>query len=291
MENKVDILDKAICTIVSKTRVYQVLALYESIVINNISAKIFIFCVDEESCNLLKKIYIPKAIIIDFSHPNDTALIQIKKERKLNEYCWTLKPIAIIYIFDNYPNINNVIYADGDIYFFADPLKLIIRIKKWSVILTTHKINKKANGGFVCFKRDRTGLDALNWWKEQCIKWCYAYNDNDNFGDQGHLDKLKRLYKNIYYLEHLGVNVAPWNQDLYDIKKQDGIIYVNNCRLIFFHFSGLRMINEYDYLTCWKYDTNWFLYDHYIDILRKKIGEIENLINYWQTFHIDIQSY
>ena len=277
MENGVDILDKAICTIVSKTRVHQVLTLYESIVANDISANIFIFCVDEESYYLLIKIEIPKAIIIDFSNPNDSALIQIKNERKLNEYCWTLKPIAILYIFDNYPNINEVIYADGDIYFFSDPIKLINRIKKWSVILTTHKINKKANGGFVCFKRDRTGLDALNWWKEQCIKWCYAYDDNGNFGDQGHLDKLKRLYKNIYYLEYLGVNVAPWNQDLYDIKNQDGTIYVNDCKLIFFHFSGLRMIDKHDYSTCWKYDTNGFIYDHYIDVLRKKIEEIESI--------------
>ena len=112
---------------------------YESIVANNISSNIFIFCVDEESYYLLKKIGIPKAIIIDFSNPDNTLLTQIKNERKLNEYCWTLKPIAILYIFENYPYINNVIYADGDIYFFADPLKLIIRIKKWSVILTTHK--------------------------------------------------------------------------------------------------------------------------------------------------------
>ena len=85
MENGVDILDKAICTIVSKTRVHQVLALYESIVANNISAKIFIFCVDEESYYLLIKIEIPKAIIIDFSNPNDSALIQIKNKKKLNE--------------------------------------------------------------------------------------------------------------------------------------------------------------------------------------------------------------
>lgn len=286
MGDKVGILDKAICIIVSKTRVHQVLALYESIAVNNISANVFIFCVDEESYHLLKKIGINKAIIIDFSNPNDSALIQIKNERKLNEYCWTLKPFAILYIFDNYPGINNVIYVDGDIYFFADIIKLINRIKKWSVILTTHKINKKVNGGFVCFKRDRTGLDALNWWREQCIKWCYAYNDNGNFGDQGYLDKLKSIYKNIYFLEYLGVNVAPWNQDLYDIRNQDGAIYVNNCRLIFFHFSGLRMINKHDYSTCWKYNTDGFIYGYYIDILRKKIEEIERiepgfyLINY-----------
>ncbi|MDD2482365.1 MAG: hypothetical protein PHF82_09595 [Lutispora sp.] len=278
MEIRIDVMDTAICTIISKTRVHHVLALYESIINNNVPSQLFIFCVDQESFSLLKKMNLSKAITIDFSVPEDSVLIDIKKDRKLNEYCWTLKPIALLYIFDNYLNIDKVIYADGDVYFFSDPIKLIKRIKKWSVILTTHKVSKKTNGGFICFRKDINGLSALKWWKEQCIKWCYSYEDNGNFGDQGHLNKLRRLFKNIYYLEHCGVNVASWNQHLYDIKVYNDTVYINDSRLIFYHFSGLRMVNKQDYAMCWKFEPEGFIYDHYIDILRKKIDEIERAI-------------
>ena len=205
-------MDVALCTITSKIRVYQFLALYESIIKNNIRGLLFVFCVDRESYDLLNKMGISKAFIIDFSKLEDKTLIDIKKERQLYEYCWTLKPVVLEYIFGKYPEIKKIIYVDSDIYFFSDPLSIINRIKKWSVIVTSHKSSKKVNGGFVCFKRDKIGLDALKWWKKQCFDWCYAYYDNGNFGDQGHLDRLRKHFRNIYYLEHPGINLASWNE-------------------------------------------------------------------------------
>lgn len=277
MEIRNEIMDVALCTVISKIRIYQYLALYESIVKNNIAAKLFVFCVDKESFDLLNKMGISKAVIIDFTKLEDKTLIDIKKERQLYEYCWTIKPVVIEYIFDNYPEIKKTIYIDSDAYFFSEPLSIINRIKKWSVIVTTHRSSKKVNGGFVCFKRDKIGLDALKWWKEQCIDWCYARYENGKFGDQGHLDKLKKYYKNIYYLEHPGFNLASWNEFLYEIKVYENRVYVNNTRLVFYHFSGLRMINKKDYITLWKYEPKGYVYDYYINVLRKKIEEIEEI--------------
>lgn len=277
MEIRNEIMDVALCTVISKIRIYQYLALYESIVKNNIAAKLFVFCVDKESFDLLNKMGISKAVIIDFTKLEDKTLIDIKKERQLYEYCWTIKPVVIEYIFDNYPEIKKTIYIDSDAYFFSEPLSIINRIKKWSVIVTTHRSSKKVNGGFVCFKRDKIGLDALKWWKEQCIDWCYARYENGKFGDQGHLDKLKKYYKNIYYLEHPGFNLASWNEFLYEIKVYENRVYVNNTRLVFYHFSGLRMINKKDYITLWKFEPKGYVYDYYINVLRKKIEEIEEI--------------
>lgn len=277
METGTDIMDVALCTIISKTRVYQFLALYESIISNRLAGQLFVFCVDRESYDLLNKMSISKAVIIDFSELEDKTLTKIKKERELYEYCWTIKPVVVEYIFDKYPGINKIIYMDSDIYYFSDPISIINRIKKWSVIVTTHKSSKKVNGGFVCFKRDKIGLDALKWWKEQCIDWCYAYYDNGKFGDQGHLDKLKKHYKNIYYLEHPGINLASWNDFLFEIKIYDNRVHVNNTRLVFYHFSGLRMINKKDYIMLWKFDPKSYVYEHYINVLRKKIQEIEKI--------------
>ncbi|WP_175548356.1 putative nucleotide-diphospho-sugar transferase [Lutispora thermophila] len=277
MKIRTEIMDIALCTIISKLRIHQFLALYESIIKNRMAAHLFVFCVDRESYDLLKKMGISKAVIIDFSKLEDKTLINLRKERKIYEYCWTIKPVVIEYIFKKHSKIKKILYVDSDIYFFSDPLSIINRIKKWSVIVTTHRSSKNINGGFVCFKRDKIGLEALKWWKRQCFNWCYDYFDNGNFGDQGHLDRLKKHYRNIYYLEHPGFNVASWNEHLYQIKTYDDRVYVDNVRMVFYHFSGLRMINKTDYIMLWQFEPKGYVYGHYINVLRKKIEEIENV--------------
>lgn len=271
-------MDVALCTVITKLRIHQFLALYESIIKNKIAAYLFVFCVDKESYYLLNKMGISKKVfIMDFSKLENKTLINIRKCRKIYEYCWTIKPVVIEYIFKKYPIIKKVLYVDSDIYFFSEPLSIINRIKNWSVIVTTHKSSKNINGGFVGFKRDKIGLKALQWWKKKCFEWCYDYFDNGNFGDQGHLDKLRKHFRNIYYLEHPGFNVASWNEHLYQIKVYDKKVFVNNIRLVFYHFSGLRMVNKKDYIMLWQFEPKGYVYEHYINVLRKKIEEIEKI--------------
>lgn len=47
----------------------------------------------------------------------------VKQERMINEYCWTLKSFLIEYILKN-NDIEQVLYCDGDIYFFSNPASI-----------------------------------------------------------------------------------------------------------------------------------------------------------------------
>ena len=70
------------------------------------------------------------------------------------------------------------------------------------------------------------------------------------FGDQGHLDSMKKTFDGIKYLEMPGVNIAPWNCFNYDFSCKDGKLYAGRHRLIFFHFSryNLRKIGSSTYV-------------------------------------------
>lgn len=271
-------MNTAICAIISKMRLHQALAMHESIMNYNSSYWFYFFCVDDEAYELLSRMALNRTTVINYSNINDERLIEAKKERKLSQYCWTLKPYAILHIFNEFDNIQRVVYVDTDIYFYRDPETIFENAPEWSVLYTTHKVNDLVNGGFVCFMRDHTGLSALEWWKEQCIKWCSDYYDeHGNLGDQGYLNSFKQMYSKIHCSELPGVNVAPWNQHLLKFEYRDGKIYVDGTGLIFFHFSCLRMFNKWDYWIGFNVTPINYIYEPYIDVLRKKIDVIETL--------------
>jgi hypothetical protein len=108
-------------------------------------------------------------------------------------------------------------------------------------MVTTHRISRKVNSGFIAFKRSKATGRVISWWKKKCMEWCYMRFEDGKFGDQGYLDSMRELFSGIRYLEMPGVNIAPWNFFKYDFSTKDGKVYVGRCRLIFFHFSGFRM--------------------------------------------------
>jgi hypothetical protein len=81
----------------------------------------------------------------------------------------------------------------------------------------------------------------LEWWKKRCTTWCYNRKEGRNFGDQGHLDDMRKVFYGVSYINNPGANVAPWNCHNYDFSVKNGKLYVGKCRLAFFHFSGFRI--------------------------------------------------
>ena len=57
----------------------------------------------------------------------DDLLRKVKKEREINEYCWTLKAPLIEYLLTTH-KLHSMVYCDSDLYFFSDPTPLF---KEW----------------------------------------------------------------------------------------------------------------------------------------------------------------
>jgi hypothetical protein len=181
-------------------------------------------------------------------------LVEIKKERSIAEYCWTLTSYSIQYAIKNY-NLESCTYIDADMFFYSDPNVLIEEAGNNSVIITEHRYTPeydqtKTSGKycvqFMFFKNDKNGLEVLEWWRQRCKEWCYARFENGKFGDQKYLDDWTTRFKGVYVPRHIGCGIAPWNLQQYDFNKKKEKIYVCDLitkeekELIFFHYHSLK---------------------------------------------------
>jgi hypothetical protein len=242
------------CVILSKYRFYQGIALYQSLEKNYLNFKMFILCVDDETFKLGTQLNLDNAILIKTEDLREERLKVVKESRRLNEYCWTLKPFFIDYVLDKYDFLDNVVYLDADLYFFNDPSPIFLNNKNYCVLLSEHdyeeknnaveEICGKYNSGFMIFKNCKTSIDVLKWWQEKCIDWCYDGVDNGRFGDQKYLEFMPQLFEGIYSISTPGVNIAPWNEDKYIFSNRKDKVYINGKKLICYHYCGLRLINK-----------------------------------------------
>ena len=227
--------------------------------------KLYIFCFDEKSYEVLEAMKLEKAILIKSSVFDNDILLRLKEERSKAEYCWTCTPQTIEYVLDHY-NEESVTYIDADIYFFSSPQPLFDEIKKAeaNVVITEHRFADSIHGrrmlrrsGKYCvefnyFDQSENSRECLSWWKEKCIEWCYHIYEPERMGDQKYLEKFPMLFKGVHELQHVGGGVAPWNLEQYSLIRNDKIAGIKlgnkssheEFDLIFYHFQNIRYLSS-----------------------------------------------
>lgn len=199
---------------------FKVLAFYESLRKHSEKFNLFICCMDQLTFTFLKNKNIKNIILIPVKSFENPTLKKIKKERKINEYCWTLKPYLCSYILLNYGEVDHIIYCDADKFFFSDPTALLDEWGLYSIFLCrqrgTPELEHKFGmyqAGLIGFKREKNSLDILSWWKMKCLENCSKTYDAyyNSWGDQKYLDGIPLLFGNIKIIDNIGINVAPWN--------------------------------------------------------------------------------
>lgn len=250
-------MESVYCSLMTKSRLYQFLALIVSL--NKVRAgnfRFFVLCVDEESYHLLKKLDWKNVTVFrDKEFAED--ILALKKERKIHEYCWTLKALFLEMVLERYPYVKRVTFMDSDLYFWDDPEIIFNEQPDCSVLLSREekyrpewkpnfikritKLTGEYNSGFISFKRDEMGIACLRWWKEQTLEACRIDPLKGIFGDQKYLNEMPRVFSNICDISTRGVNIGPWDYRKYTFFEKDEHVYIDQIPLIFFHFSGVRI--------------------------------------------------
>ena len=307
MEPKVKLNDKfesenIYCTILTKARVYQGIAMLMSLnqVIRN-PFTVFVYCVDDETYSLFEKLSWDYLVLI---HENKfpEEIRAIKEKRKIHEYCWTLKPVLCEYVMIHYPSVKRVTYLDSDLYFWEDPDRIFQNQPKCSVLLSIEekyrpkwkksrllrriKITGLYNSGFISFKQDEIGLQSVKWWKKQCLNNCSIDLKKGLFGDQKYLDELPKWFPKVCPIATPGVNIGPWNYLKYRFTKADQSIHVNDQLLIFYHFSSLRVIDKdhIKFIYRVKKDTLPFIFGIYKKALSDAVELAEKIDPHFNGF-------
>lgn len=234
----------------------QGLALYSSLLETVDDFCLWILCVDIEAYAFLDSLSLSNVKLLSLEQLETPELTNVKSMRSRSEYCWTITPWSIYWVFEADSSIPRVTYLDADTFFFKSPLPLLEELEESgrSFLLTAHAYSpfydQTVTSGRYCVQFVpvvRVGGDQiLMWWKERCTEWCYARYENDLFGDQKYFESIPLLFPNdVLDLGSDSRFLAPWNANYYRF---------SDC--VLFHFQGFRIISSSFCILCSIYALN-----------------------------------
>lgn len=278
-------------TIVSDEFLYRCIVLYKSLIKTCRDFEIYVLCMEKDSYDILRSLKLNRMHCLELDAFENADLLAIKKDRNIKEYIWTIKPNFLYYIMTNYPGSRYYAHIDTDVCFFGDPCGIFNENPDASLFITKENNSHQYayfdefcgvyNSGFVGCKADDTGRAAIKWLGEKAIEWCYDRYDFEGkrFGEQRYLEEWPSMYSNVHVVENPGVNAAPWSIDRYQVRLFKGITYLDKHKLIFFHFSTLKIFNSVEFEMSWYFDIKPSvirnIYEPYLKHLSKTMRELE----------------
>ncbi len=249
------------CTLFDAGYLPRGLALYRSLVDTRVDFHLRVFCMDDATFDLLSQMDLPRLTPITLADLErfDQELLEVKPTRTPVEYFWTATPVVCLYCLELEPELREITYLDADVMFFADPRPVLDELGSESVLIVPHRyvpayVNDVATSGiynvqFMTFRRTEDGLEALRWWRERCIEWCYARVEDGKMGDQKYLDDWPERFRGVHVLEHPGGGLAPWNASRYRLERSGDSVLVDGRPLVFYHYHSLTLYSGLETLA------------------------------------------
>ena len=245
---------KYFCTLFDSNYLLKGVAMLESLREQCPEAHVFVLCMDEQTKVLLLQLELCHVSCISLADFEDEALLAVKGQRSIAEYCWTLSPCLPWYVLQHNPQIDFITYVDADLLFYAPVQALFDEIGDASIAIIEHRFTQRlkhleVNGRFcvewVSIRRDEQGMACLARWRDQCIEWCYYRLEDKRMGDQKYLDEWPERYPSLVILQHPGAGIAPWNYSKYRFDEDTaGNIRVDGSPLVFYHFHQFQLLNN-----------------------------------------------
>ncbi len=279
------------CTLFDRNYLFKGVALYNSLCETGAEFILHILCLDELTENVLGALKLGQVSLISCRDFEDPALTVAKSTRSLVEFYWTCTPSLPLYVLEHNPKISLVTYLDADLLFFSDPTPIFEEFGDNSILIIEHRFPKhlkqfEVNGiynvQFISVRRDKNGLECLQWWRERCLEWCYYRLENGKMGDQKYLDDWPTRFERVHVLKHVGAGVAPWNVSQYRVRERHGRVWIENSPLIFYHFHQFNMFQGGGYfLASDMYGSREQLpsaiYERYIDAIRRAMADVQRV--------------
>lgn len=241
------------CTLFDQRYLPRGLVLYRSLERVCPEFRLRVLCMDERTERVLERLGLPQLETIPLRELEaaDPQLLEVKPSRSVAEYCWTLTPALCLHALEREPELDAITYLDADLMFFDDPAPLLDEFASGSVLLVPHRFTPELrrlertsgiyNVQFMSFRRDDQGLEALRWWRDRCLEWCYAEFDDGKLGDQKYLDDWPERFAGVRVLQHPGGGLAPWNAANYVLERRNGSTTVDGRPLVFYHYQSLEL--------------------------------------------------
>jgi hypothetical protein len=209
---------------------------------------------DELTRVLLEKCEIPQVVLVPLHsiESGDDALLAARSNRTAVEYLWTSTPTIILRLLQRNAAIDMITYVDADMFFYGPTDAIFEELGDGSVMIHEHRFPRvlahletfgRFNVGLLVFRRDRRGVEVLQWWRERCLEWCKATLEDNKYGDQKYLDMWPTQFEGVVVTKNEGVGTAPWNHVQYMFSRRGEDVYTNNTRLLINHFHAFHILN------------------------------------------------
>jgi len=246
------------CTFFDRHYIIRGLALYRSLVQHADPFVLWVLCFDDPSYDTLSTLNLPnlRPISLHEFEAGDTALLEAKKNRSQVEYYFTCTPSLLLYLFARFPQVDLLTYLDADLFFFSSPEPIYQELGEDSILIVGHRFPERLrhlekfgiyNVGLLAFRNDLYGRECLRWWRKRCLEWCYDRVEEGRFADQKYLDEWPSRFRSVVVLQHKGAGLAPWNLADRRMRVSNEQLTVDNGRLVFFHFHGLKELKRWLY--------------------------------------------
>ncbi len=285
------------CTLFDSNYIHKGLALYESLSAVSDNFHLYVVAFDDECYKILKELDLQNLTALYQAVIENDELLNVKPTRNRAEYCWTAGPTMIYYFIINY-NLDHCAYVDSDLMFFSSFLPIYEEIGESSIAITEHFTEKidDLTGRFcvqyLYFRNDKDGLEALTWWRDQCINWCFARFEDGKYGDQKYLDYFPEKFNKVKILENRGVGVAPWNDFQYDFSNYGAIKFHQKfIPIVFYHFHGTKfeIRNNSLILKTITYDNKFYLNKNIFTPYLNLIKDVYNKYLFKDIRYINIE--
>ena len=245
------------CTISTKSHLFKVKALRDSLFLVNPSFLFHVLVVDrgetipQDASDSIS--YYPLHVLIS---PLSQSITE-KYQHNLDKLRWSLKPIFMTYLLENGQS-DQLIYLDNDIAFFNDFSFLFELLQSKPILLTPHHYPRYSNkmqnwleanfkvglynAGFIGVNKN--AIPTLEWWANCCLYRCEKSAWRGLFDDQKYLDLFPIIEPNSLVLQHQGCNVAEWNREvsIRTVDQNTAEVRINNqWPIVFIHFNHTTM--------------------------------------------------
>ena len=236
------------CTLFDSNYISKGIALYLSIAKHTDDFMLYVMAMDKKCEEMLAEMHFAHMKVECIEDNMYEKLIEAKNNRSRAEFCWTCGSVVTHIFFEKY-QLPEITYLDSDLMFFNSPAIIYNELleKNASIGLSPHFIHNTTFGiycvQYVYFKRDENGVACLNWWKDECLKWCYSKLEEGKYGDQKYLDYMHQKFDGVVDIENRGAGVANWNMEQYkyDFANRSLTFKGKQYPIVFFHYNGLNV--------------------------------------------------
>ena len=223
----------------------QGLALHASLERHAGAFHLWVITMDDQCREALTQLDLPNATVVPLSEVENEALVSVKGERSIAEYCWTLTPFTPDVVFDRDSTVKRATYIDADMWLARNPRPIFEDLESAGAdsLITPHAYSPRYESNlkygiycvqFMPFTRDGS-RNIRERWQGQCIDWCSSTPDVTRFGDQKYLDTWPVDFgSHVRVLARSEWTQAPWNVARFAAQEA-----------ITFHFHRLRLRNQH----------------------------------------------